>query len=166
MPRKREDQVVVTDLSPEDLECLHSFAEVLGSNPAGLLKALVRQLRQGSLRDFLHTIRYKESSQIPPRDLSQSTQRSESRNRDYTERDAAIAGLSDAEYELARELSQEEIIIAHQTGGLKPYLAKLQSHAAAVEARLTRSGLNGGMPVVDQLDRIAMSRQAKLDGAA
>jgi hypothetical protein len=164
MPRKREDQVVVTDLSAEDLEWLNSAAELWGSNPAGLLKSLVRQLRQGRLGELLRLIRYKESPEIPPRDLSQSSQRGESRNRDYTERDVAIAGLSEEEYELARELSQEELVIAHQTCGLKQYVTKLQAHTAAAEARLAR-GLNGGVPIAP-LSQLSASRQAKLDGAA
>jgi hypothetical protein len=145
-------RIIVGGLTDDDMSWLQSEADRLGIDPEGVVRATIRQrivalnVSSSAAADSFAR-KLPESNSVPPNA-------------------ALIAGLSDAEYDLAMELSQEELSIAHQTGGgLKQHLTKLQSHAAAVEARLARGGLNGGVPIAP-LSQMSASRQAKIaDGA-
>jgi hypothetical protein len=151
---KRDDVLSLNDLSDDDRAWLAEGAEVLGCDPKGFIKFLIRQ-RPDTLGNLSRPNRYTE---VPNGKVSAP-------GPDFTARHALIAGLTEEQYRLAEELSAGEISVAHQTVGIKQYVTKLQSHATAVEARLARGGLNGGVPIAP-LSQMSASRQAKIaDGA-
>jgi pyruvate/oxaloacetate carboxyltransferase len=151
MGRPKRTASVTIPLSPEDEAWLKGECQRLGGDIPNLCQIIIRSrpviLGVGTINSENGTSSVPNSKSAPPNA-------------------ALIAGLSDAEYDLAMELSQEELIIAHQTVGIKQYVAKLQSHATAVEARLARGGLNGGVPIAP-LSQMSASRAQKIaDGAA
>jgi hypothetical protein len=149
---KRSHSLTITDLSPEDMAWLKSESRRRGIDSVNIVRSMIRA-ESGKGTGGVPIISGNGTSSAPNYPI-------------IPPKAALIAGLSDAEYDLAMELSQEELIIAHQTGGLKQYLTKLQAHTSAAEARMARGGLNGVVPIAP-LAQISASRQAKLeDGAA
>jgi hypothetical protein len=157
MGRPKRAISVTIPLSPEDEAWLKGECQRLGGDIPNLCQIIIRSrpviLGVGTINSENGTSDAPERAK--PAGLSPTIGQLQ-----------AATGLDGTGLHSLFELSAEEISVARSTIGLQPYLARIESHTAAVEARLARGALNGAMPAVQQLDRLAAERTAKLDGAA